>query len=104
MASTAHSTGNGALLFQQQQQNQNVYTSGSTKKTTNLMLMELLEKYFNQNPWYDMTNLDELIKLTGLDEHSIKVNNIIKNIDKVYFLFKTFYFFSLCSVTLKRNE
>jgi len=77
MASTVHSTGNGALLYQQQQQqqNQNACTSGSTKKTTNLMLMELLEKYFNQNPWYDMTNLDELIKLTGLDEHSIKVNN-----------------------------
>lgn len=38
------------------------------------MLMDLLEKYFNENPWYDLTNLDELIKSTGLDEASIKVN------------------------------
>jgi hypothetical protein len=38
--------------------------------------MELLEKYFNQNPWYDLTNLDELIKLTGLDEASLRVITI----------------------------
>lgn len=50
--------------------------SSNAKKpatTSNFMLMELLEKYFNQNPWYDLTNLDELIKLTGLDEASLRV-------------------------------
>lgn len=44
------------------------------------MLMELLDKYFNENPWYDLTNLDEIIKFTGLDETSIKV--------KVLFVYK----------------
>jgi hypothetical protein len=38
------------------------------------MLMELLEKCFHENPWSDVTNLDELIKLTGLDDITIKVN------------------------------
>ena len=38
------------------------------------MILEMLEKYFNENPWSDLTNLDELIKLTGLDETSIKVS------------------------------
>ena len=42
--------------------------------------MELLDKYFNENPWYDLTNLDEIIKFTGLDETSIKV--------KVLFVYK----------------
>lgn len=37
------------------------------------MLAESLEKYFNQNPWYDLTNLDELIRSTGIDDISIKV-------------------------------
>lgn len=37
------------------------------------MLTEMLDKYFKQNQWYDLTNLDELIKLTGLDETSIRV-------------------------------
>jgi hypothetical protein len=38
------------------------------------MIMNLIEKYFNENPWYDLTNnLDELIKITGLDEATIKV-------------------------------
>ena len=38
--------------------------------------MELLEKYFNENPWYDSTNLDEITKLTGLDEAYIKVHSL----------------------------
>ena len=37
------------------------------------MLIELLEKYFHENPWSDFTNLDELIKSTGLDDVTIKV-------------------------------
>ena len=49
---------------------------GNTKKA-NLVLMELLEKYFNENPWYDSTNLDEIVKLTGLEEAYIKVNKFI---------------------------
>ena len=44
------------------------------------MLVELLEKYFNENPWYDATNLDEITKLTGLDEAYIKVNKLIRKI------------------------
>ncbi len=46
---------------------------GNNNKKANLMLVELLEKYFNENPWYDSTNLDEIIKLTGLEEAYIKV-------------------------------
>ena len=34
----------------------------------------MLEKYFLENPWSDMTNLEELIKLTGLDDITIKVS------------------------------
>lgn len=47
--------------------------SAIANKKANFMLMDLLEKYFNENPWSDLTNLDELIKLTGLDEAYIKV-------------------------------
>lgn len=47
------------------------------------MLIELLEKYFHENPWYDLTNLDELIKLTGLDALTIKVEKLA-----FFFLFK----------------
>jgi hypothetical protein len=46
----------------------NLANSGSLLKRT-----ELLEKYFIQNPWYDVTNLDEMIKSTGIDDISIKV-------------------------------
>jgi hypothetical protein len=46
---------------------------GNNNKKANLMLVELLEKYFNENPWYDSTNLDEITKLTGLEEAYIKV-------------------------------
>jgi hypothetical protein len=35
--------------------------------------MESLDKYFSQNPWYDLSNLDEMIKSTGFDDISIKV-------------------------------
>ena len=38
------------------------------------MIIEILEKYFHENPWSDMTKLEELIKLTGLDDITIKVN------------------------------
>jgi hypothetical protein len=41
------------------------------------LFYELLEKYFNENPWYDSTNLDEIIKLTGLEEAYIKVKKIL---------------------------
>jgi hypothetical protein len=78
------------------------------------MLMDLLEKFFNENPWYDMTNLDELIIQTSLDEMNIRV--IIKK--------KVFFFniqkkkhdlnifnnnnnnnnIQLCSATLKPND
>lgn len=51
-------------------------SNSTTTSSSNFMLMELLEKYFNQNPWYDLTNLDELIKLTGLDEASLRVITI----------------------------
>ena len=37
------------------------------------MLIDLLEKFFNENPWYDMTNLEDLIIKTSLDELFIKV-------------------------------
>lgn len=58
--------------------NDNMTSGNMNKKSSNYSLMELLEKYFNENPWYDLTNLDELIKLTGLDEASIKVFSIFK--------------------------
>ncbi len=45
----------------------------SGEKKANFMMMDVLEKHFNENPWYDVTNLSELIKLTGLDESTIKV-------------------------------
>ena len=51
-----------------------VSNAGSTKRTANSsMLMETLDKYFSQNPWYDVINLDEMIKSTGFDDISIKV-------------------------------
>jgi len=57
--------------------NINVSVGNNNNKKANLMLVELLEKYFNENPWYDSTNLDEIIKLTGLEEAYIKVNKFI---------------------------
>ena len=37
------------------------------------LFKDILEKYYCENPWYDSTNLEELIKYTGLDDHTIKV-------------------------------
>ena len=35
---------------------------------------QLVDKYYSQNPWYDLTNsLDELVRLTGWDETSLRV-------------------------------
>lgn len=36
----------------------------------------LMDSYFNENPWYDLTNLNELMKITGLDEANIKVHHL----------------------------
>ena len=45
------------------------------------MLMELLEKYFLENPWSDITNIEELIKLTGLDDITIKVRILLEMLE-----------------------
>jgi hypothetical protein len=73
----------------------NLANSGSLKRT------ELLEKYFIQNPWYDVTNLDEMIKSTGIDDISIKVTFYS------YFCLKKYNFFNplyINSVSLKLKE
>lgn len=57
--------------------------------------MDSLDKYFNQNQWHDLTNLEDMIKSTGLDENSIKVSfvvlllfNVCQKKDCISFLFK----------------
>jgi hypothetical protein len=45
--------------------------SNSTLQTSSSI--DILDKYFNENSWYELTNLNELIKLTGLDSTFIKV-------------------------------
>ncbi len=47
-----------------------VHSTDGTKKA---MLIEILDKSFRENPWCDLSNLEELMKQTGLDDATIKV-------------------------------
>jgi hypothetical protein len=37
------------------------------------MIIELLDRSYRDNPWRDMSDLDDLVKHTGLDDGTIKV-------------------------------
>ncbi len=41
--------------------------------STQKLIIDLLDKYFHENPWCDLSNLDALVKHTGLDDNTIKV-------------------------------
>ncbi len=66
--------------------NTNTTITGGNNKKTNMMLIDLLEKFFNENPWYDMTNLEDLIIKTSLDELFIKVIIYLNEKKNFFFL------------------